>query len=226
MSNLRLSGATSGYTELSAPAVAGSNKLTLPTSNGSNRQAIVGDGAGGLSFAWNAGSFFYRLNSGVAGANVTTAQSVFGVGVTLAASTVYAFEIVYLLNKTAGATTHNVQALFGGTVTLNNILYTGVGTATQGSLPASGSSGTDNVRTPMSDSATTAISVSPNMATANVSITVQLRGTVSVNASGTFIPQYQLSAAPGGAYTTVAGSYVRLTPIGASGSNSSQGTWA
>ena len=65
---------------------------------------------------------------------------------------------------------------------------------------------------------------------ANSSATVYwsfiLKGTVSVNAGGTFIPQYTLSAAPGGAYTTQAGSYMKISPLAASGANVSIGTWA
>ena len=63
---------------------------------------------------------FYRLNSDLAGANVNTAQSVLGVGVTLSSSTVYAFEAVYALNKSAGTTAHDFQLGFGGTATDNN----------------------------------------------------------------------------------------------------------
>jgi hypothetical protein len=55
---------------------------------------------------------------------------------------------------------------------------------------------------------------------------VRVEGTVSVNAGGTFIPQYSLSAAPGGAYTTQIGSYFLIYPISAAGSNTSVGTWA
>jgi hypothetical protein len=48
---LRLAGSTSGYTEIEAPAVAGSNTLVLPTGNGSADQALVTNGSGTLSFA-------------------------------------------------------------------------------------------------------------------------------------------------------------------------------
>jgi hypothetical protein len=48
---LRLNGSTSGYTEIDAPAVAGSNTLILPTGNGSADQALVTNGSGTLSFA-------------------------------------------------------------------------------------------------------------------------------------------------------------------------------
>jgi len=48
---IRLVGSTSGYTEIDAPAVAGSNTLVLPTGNGSADQALVTNGSGTLSFA-------------------------------------------------------------------------------------------------------------------------------------------------------------------------------
>mgnify|MGYP003350663671 CR=1 FL=1 len=52
------------------------------------------------------------------------------------------------------------------------------------------------------------------------------KGTVSVNAGGTFIPQYSFSAQPGGGFTTGIGSYFAIWPVGAAGSNISVGTWA
>jgi hypothetical protein len=48
---LRLNGSTSGYTEIDAPSVAGSNTLVLPTGNGTADQALVTNGSGALSFA-------------------------------------------------------------------------------------------------------------------------------------------------------------------------------
>jgi hypothetical protein len=167
------------------------------------------------------GAQFFRLNAGLVGANVNTAQSVFGVGVTLSASTVYAFEAVYLFTKTAGATAHTIGAGFAGTATVNNIGYMGMGNVNSTAFAGS-----------------TGIAFSLSNSTANQQITntfsgaatsfgqVTIRGTVSVNAGGTFIPQYTLSAAPGGAYTTAAGSYFMIYPIGAAGANTSVGTWA
>lgn len=216
---LRLNGSTSGYTEIDAPAVAGSNTLVLPGGNGSNRQVLMGDGAGALSFSWDAGSLFYRLNSNLAGANVNTAQSVFGVGVTLAASTVYAFEMAAQFAKTAGTTSHTFGIGMGGTATVNNYIAQGTrfSTTTAGFDTAPYGIWTLSVGNTVITGASTA---------ASATWTVQIRGTVSINAGGTFIPQYTLSAAPGGAYSTVAGSYIKFTPIGAAGSASSQGTWS
>jgi len=50
---IRLNGSTSGYSELSAPAVAGNNTITLPTGNGTAGQHLQGDGTGALS--WGVG---------------------------------------------------------------------------------------------------------------------------------------------------------------------------
>jgi hypothetical protein len=53
MSKVRLTGATSGYTEITAPAVAGSNTITLPSGNGTADQRLVTNGSGALSFTSN-----------------------------------------------------------------------------------------------------------------------------------------------------------------------------
>ena len=54
MSKVRLTGTTSGFTELTAPAVAGSNTITLPSGNGSANQLLKnGATAGSLVFTSN-----------------------------------------------------------------------------------------------------------------------------------------------------------------------------
>jgi hypothetical protein len=165
--------------------------------------------------------FYYRLDSAVAGANVTTAQSIFGVGVTLAASTVYEIEGVFAISKSAGTTSHTVSLLFGGTATLNNIGY-----LAQSANASAFTGQTAALTTHNYIAAGTATVITAAITDAARAITVRISGTVSVNAGGTFIPQYQLSAAPGGAYTTAIGSYITFNAIGTSGSNSSNGTWA
>lgn len=165
----------------------------------------------------------YVLSSPYVGVNATGAQSMFGVGVTLSSSTVYAFEAVYALSKSAGTTSHSLSILFGGTATLNSIAYqingqyngTGFGVTT---------TALSNMQPNFIQSAA-AFSVGSN-STANIFFMVLVKGIVSINAGGTLIPQYQLSAAPGGAYSTATGSYFKIYPIGAAGSNISVGTWA
>jgi hypothetical protein len=49
--NISLRGTSSGYVELSCPAVGGNNTLVLPANNGSADQALVTNGSGALSWA-------------------------------------------------------------------------------------------------------------------------------------------------------------------------------
>jgi hypothetical protein len=166
---------------------------------------------------------YFRLDSGLVGANVSTAQSLFGVGVTLSSSTVYAFESVFAMSKTAGTTSHTTSLGFGGTATINNIgyhLHNQFDSTAFTTVPYSGT-----VLNQWINSATNT-TISGGSVSAGAYRVLYMRGTVSINTGGTFIPQYTLSAAPGGAYTTQIGSYFLIYPIGASGSNVSIGTWA
>lgn len=167
------------------------------------------------------GAQFFRLDSGLAGANVNTAQSVFGVGVTLSASTVYAFEAIYAISKTAGTTSHTVGLGFGGTATINNIAYDVTSHTDSTAFSSTGQSVTASFIQTASNSTITSASTS-----AFRGYVFTVKGSVSINAGGTIIPQYTCSAAPGGAYTTAAGSYFLIYPIGASGANVNVGTWA
>jgi hypothetical protein len=164
---------------------------------------------------------FYRLNSANVGSNVNTAQSIFGVSATLSASTVYAFEGFVMYIKSAGTTGHTVGLGFGGTATVNNAAFGGIASASGGSSAPINT----NVFCGFTQSlANTAFTTS--LTSANLWHSVRFWGTVSVNAGGTFIPQYTLSAAPGGAYTVQIGSYINIYPISASGANTSVGSWA
>ncbi|UOF77914.1 hypothetical protein [Caudoviricetes sp.] len=171
------------------------------------------------------GMQFYMLNSSVAGNNATGAQSLLGLsnGVTLSGSTIYAFELFVVLVKTAGTTTHTVSTLFGGTATLNSILYDVRVNDVPNAVNTYGASANQQGVTSNQASATV---TTGNLTTAASYWSAVIKGIVSVNAGGTFHPQYSLSAAPGGAYTAQAGSYMLIYPIGASGSNVNVGTWA
>lgn len=168
------------------------------------------------------GMQYYALNSALVGANATGAQNLLGVGVTLSGSTQYAFEAVYALSKTAGTTAHNFNILFGGTATYNsvNFMFTRSASITSFTDVTAYQQMAGYIQT---QNATTLITGSSG---ASVYITVTTKGIVSINAGGTLIPQYSLSAAPGGAWTTAAGSYFLIYPISAAGSNISVGTWA
>ncbi len=68
--------------------------------------------------------------------------------------------------------------------------------------------------------------VTTGITTAAINFWYREAGTISISTAGTFIPQYQLSAAPGGAYTTNLGGFFRLRRLGASGADVTSGTWA
>ena len=166
---------------------------------------------------------FYRLNANLTGSNVSTEQPVYGVGVTLQAGTIYAFSGIYQLQKSTNSTSHTIGTSFGGTATLNNInagiLWTRAAVATASSSMDAFSS--------FHAFATSAANLvlTASIATANQTFVARIAGTVSINAGGTFIPQYKLSA-NGGPYATLAGSYFSIWPIGAAGANTSVGPWA
>ena len=170
------------------------------------------------------GMQYYRLENNFTGANQTAAQSWFnGTGnlaVTLSSNTVYNFEALYYHYRTGAATSHTVSSLFGGTATLNNIIYTltNTGAATAAALDTQVTGLVCN---------TASATVWTTARTSTIYAEPMIRGTVSVNAGGTFIPQYSLSATPGSpGYTTAAGSYFAIWPVGTAGSNTSIGTWA
>ena len=164
---------------------------------------------------------FYCLNSNLVGTQATTNQSVLGVRATLESSTVYAFEIGFTVTKTAGTTNHTFTFGYDGTATTNNFFQCGFNTFASGSptLYSFDIAGLSSV-------ATTEIFVGIAITSATYVRHYKIFGTISVNASGTFGPYYKLSAAPGGAYSVRAGSYMSIWPIGASGANTSVGPWA
>jgi hypothetical protein len=143
-----------------------------------------------------------------------------GRGVTLASSTVYEFDAMVVLNKSAGTTSHTVSMQYDGSVTLNNIFWGGYvytnGTAYTPTSTGTFIGGANTVATTVYSGALTA---------AGIFLVGRLQGSLSVNAGGTFVPSYKLSAAPGGAYTTQIGTYFNIWPVGASGSNNVIGTW-
>ena len=166
---------------------------------------------------------YYRLNADLNGSNATGAQSIFNVGVTLSASTVYEFEYSAILTKIAGTTSHTFSIGFGGTATLNNLIYVGTTANKDGSVPPFITTTSLNA---IASNSTANLTLVSGITSATESIFLAIKGTVSINAGGTFIPQYTLSAAPGGAYSTLTGSYIRINPLSASGAATNVGTWA
>lgn len=146
-----------------------------------------------------------------AGSDVATAQNIFGSAAdefTLEASTLYDFEGQVELSRAAGTTSHTFALLFGGTATLTSIDYFATVLNPTGNVLAS-------MQGLHVTAATAAVLTAANTsATEYISVTV--KGQVRVNAKGTLIPQFQYSAAPGGAPTIKRGSSFRFWPVGKS----------
>lgn len=138
--------------------------------------------------------------------NVNTAQSAFNSAqdtLTLEASTTYFFEAMY--NMTHGTTTHTTAHGFGGTATFNSLEYQAmIWTAAA-----------NTIATAQSTTWVTGAAAKVLNATAGTAgCHIQLRGTISVNAGGTIIPQITFSADPTGTILMLRGSYFRLYRIG------------
>ena len=115
---LRLAGSTSGYTEIDAPAVAGSNTLVLPTGNGSADQALVTNGSGTLSFADRG-----RLVQG------TAQNSTSGTSIDFTSIPSWVKRVTVMLSgvSTNGTSINLIQ--IGDSGGIENTGYSGVGTS-------------------------------------------------------------------------------------------------
>lgn len=168
------------------------------------------------------GMQYYRLDTGIVGANAPGNYPVFDKSVNLSSNTVYHFDYLIIISKTAGTTSHVVSTNFTGTAVLNNFVafanYTnatvagGIGTATT----------TEAMGVYNATNAQGGATVSGTAATVYYS---RMTGSLSVSTGGTFTPNYNLSAAPGGAYTVSPGTYFLIYPVGKAGENTSVGNW-
>ena len=162
---------------------------------------------------------FKNLSASATGGNVNTAQPWFPAAgaVTVTANRTYRIRGLLHMSRSAGTTSHTTGLSFGGTATLTSLRYLArvkVGdVATNAALNAT-------LIAVATNTTVKAASVS-----ASENIVAEVEGTVRVNAGGTFIPQFQFSAVPGGAPTIQPNTFFELTDIG-SGSVTTAGTWA
>jgi len=189
----------------SPAALSADYTLTLPADDGVAYQFLQTDGAGALTFA---DPFIWTSNTtDFTGADVDTAQPVFAAAndtVTLPANTTFLLEASYRI-KTTGTSAHTLALLFGGTATLTSIAYQAQSTNSATDILTQ-----DSVI--WSEVATATVVTSSASSATHHSITI--RGMVRTNGTGTFIPQYQWSAAPGVAGVVEANSWLKLTPLG------------
>lgn len=161
-------------------------------------------------------SHLYALNAARNLSNASGAQSIFGVGFTLAGSTSYLLEMEVAIS--CSGTTTAIKSLgfaLGGTLTSIgfNLMYTHSATSVGTSAASNNLRVATNAATAMGATGTTNYT------------RISLRGVVRSNATGTFTPQITYSAAPGAAPAVQANSYITLTPIG-NGTVQGVGAWA
>jgi hypothetical protein len=119
---LRLNGATSGFTEIDAPAVAGSNTLVLPGSNGSAYQFLRNGATAGTT------EFAGSITSGTAVASTS------GTSIDFTSIPSYVKRVTVMLNGVSTNGGSNTLIRLGsGSVTssgyASSVTYTGPGTS-------------------------------------------------------------------------------------------------
>ncbi len=160
--------------------------------------------------------------------DVATPQNLLFTGqntATLTSSIIYEVEGVFYFYKTAGSTSKTIYFILGGTAT-----YTILGLLLDISYYTTNP--TSALTTPVFSGQQTvylANTLYALLPAANTNVTeymiLKVKGNVRVNAGGTFIPQFQYSAAPGGAPTIDSLNYCRLTPM-TGNVYGTTGTWA
>lgn len=207
---LALGAFINGATEDTAPDYLADFLGTYDASGATGKKVLLG----------NIAPYFFKnlAADDVNGANSTSAQPWFPTngGVSVAGSTTYLAEGSLHLSRSAGTTSHTTSVLFGGTATLTSI---------RGSCRAKTGDTTANaaVNSTIIDVAT-ALIVKAASTSATEQIALHCVWSIRTNGAGTLIPQFQYSAAPGGAPTVKANSFFTMTPLGTS-SVDSNGTW-
>lgn len=171
--------------------------------------------ANGLVFPQS--GFVTTLAADFTGTNVNTAQPIFPAAVdtiTLQPGT-YLMKGVFHIHTT-GTSAHTLALLFGGTAVVQDIGYcasaSNAATEVLGALNA------------FMGAAATAVVITASLSSASHH-SVWIDGVVRISAAGTFIPQYQWSAAPGVAGVTLRDGYFQLIPIGTA-ATAAVGPWA
>lgn len=160
-------------------------------------------------------SMIYSLTATRNLTDVNTAQSVFGVGLTVAAATTYEIDMLFSVSTT-GATSNSLGIGFGGTATLTSIGYEAI--VSQGTVSYGATPNQYLIQVAANSTVTSAV------ASATYRI-IRAKGLVRVNGTGTFIPQLTYSAATGAVPVVAANSYIKMTPIGTN-TVTTIGAWA
>jgi len=173
----------------------------------------------GTARALSPTKYFYRKNTSTSLNNVTGAQSWLGLtsGVTLAANTIYHFCGEFQLSTTTTSAHTEAHGFALTTATVTNISYSIVRRQNQTTAQQIFA----NYFT-----ATTATAVTNAISTTQ-NAHYRIEGTIAIGTGGQVNPQITFNTAGPGAGSTIAiGAWIQFTPIGATGSNVSIGTWS
>lgn len=172
-------------------------------------------------------TFMMSLASDYTFTDNSTAQKAFNATtngqITLPSNSGYLFEAEYMITN-VGTTSHTWAVLFAGTATITALDFNcrgRSGATSQATLAADSSASQSNGAGSLP---TTALVMTAASTSATENVLLSLRGTLRINAGGTFIPQIKLSAATAGTSKMLRGSYIRLSPIG-SDTATSLGVW-
>jgi hypothetical protein len=150
------------------------------------------------------------LAADYAGADSATAQKAFNAStagtVQLRGDTAYEFEMLLMITRAAGTTSHTTGILFAGTATLTSINYVAQVSNPTGNILAAVS----QIR---GDAATEVVLTAANTS-ATENLAIKVRGVIRIANGGTLIPQFKYSSAPGGVPTVKANSFIKLVPLG------------
>lgn len=169
----------------------------------------------------------YRLDSARTLANNTTSQSLFGVGLSLSASTIYMFQCAFKLSIASNVSSHTISFQLSSSANLSTCNYQGISSHY---VAAAGTNGFTSSNTASFFSTTRSMSqIAASVTTGStnsVDRIVYMYGTLSSSGAVTITPSIQCSSSPGNTYSVDAGqSYFAIWPIGAAGSNTSVGPW-
>ncbi len=168
-------------------------------------------------------SFVMRSADSV-GVNGTGQQFMFNKSIVLDSDTLYAYELRWWASKTAGTTSHTISTgLDGGTATFVNAQRNVLATQPLTTIPTPNSIST-GFSAFILDSDGKYLTGATAITSATAYFHTLEQGTIFVDNGGTLRPYYQLSAAPGGAYTAANGAYMIVYPIGKT-SNVEIGDW-
>lgn len=163
---------------------------------------------------------FRLLQADVTGADHAVGQSWFvsNGAVAVEASTTYEFFGRLILSRTAGTTSHTTSILFSGTATISSL----VGRISSRTGDANTLAADHSVE--MISGAATVAKAASTSATEQISIMVHGTLVIAAAGAGTLIPEFQYSAAPGGAPTIKRGTFFKMRKLGTS-AVTSRGTW-